>query len=208
MSRFKTKQEEFWAGQFGDEYINRNSEDWLLASNIALFSYILKNRGSIDSVIEFGANIGMNIKAMQTLLPKTDFDVVEINAKAVKELQKIQKIRNIFHKSILEFETKEMYDFVFTKGVLIHINPDALESVYEKMYNASSKYICMIEYYNPTPMEVPYRGNNEKMYKRDFAGEIMQKYPDLELIDYGFTYRNDPLFLHDDLTWFLMQKRR
>ena len=65
----------------------------------------------------------------------------------------------------------------------------------------------MIEYYNPTPMEIPYRGFSEKMYKRDFAGELMDTYPDLQLIDYGFVYRRDPVFIQGDLTWFLMEKR-
>jgi len=47
--------------------------------------------------------------------------------------------------SILEFNDETKRDFVFTKGVLIHINPNALEKVYEKMYTTSQKYICMIE---------------------------------------------------------------
>lgn len=38
----KTEQEEFWSGEFGDEYIKRNEGKELLASNIALFSEILK----------------------------------------------------------------------------------------------------------------------------------------------------------------------
>ena len=39
---FKTEQEEFWAGEFGDNYINRNSGKELLASNLNFFSGILK----------------------------------------------------------------------------------------------------------------------------------------------------------------------
>lgn len=33
---FKTEQEEFWAGAFGTEYINRNKGSLLLASNLEL----------------------------------------------------------------------------------------------------------------------------------------------------------------------------
>ena len=40
--KYKTEQEEFWAGNFGDEYIQRNQGDKLLASNLALFSKALQ----------------------------------------------------------------------------------------------------------------------------------------------------------------------
>jgi spore coat polysaccharide biosynthesis protein SpsF len=63
------------------------------------------------------------------------------------------------------------------------------------------------EYYNPSPVSIPYRGHTNKLFKRDFAGELMDRYPDLQLIDYGFVYRRDPSFPQDDVTWFLMEKR-
>lgn len=62
------------------------------------------------------------------------------------------------------------------------------------------------EYYNPTPVTIPYRGHAEKLYKRDFAGEMLDLYPELRLIDYRFHYHKDPLFPQDDITWFLMSK--
>ena len=44
------------------------------------------------------------------------------------------------------------------------------------------------------------------LYKRDFAGEMMMKYSDLLLLDYGFVYHRDNHFKGDDFTWFLMEK--
>ena len=38
---YKTEQESFWAGKFGNEYINRNMGDKLLASNLSFFSKAL-----------------------------------------------------------------------------------------------------------------------------------------------------------------------
>ena len=60
--------------------------------------------------------------------------------------------------SIEKFETKSKYDLVFTKGVLIHINPKNLKKIYKKIYKFSSKYILISEYYNPYPTKVLYRG--------------------------------------------------
>jgi spore coat polysaccharide biosynthesis protein SpsF len=92
------------------------------------------------------------------------------------------------------------------KGVLIHIAPDQLAAVYEKLYQVSRRYILIAEYYNPTPVSIPYRGHADRLFKRDFAGEMLDRYPALELVDYGFVYHRDPLFPQDDMTWFLLQR--
>jgi len=138
---FKTEQEAFWANSFGDEYIERNKSEKLLASNIAFFADIFKRTGNIGSVIEFGANIGMNIRAMEQILVNAKFSAIEINKKACEQL-KSHINGNLYNCSILDYQPKEKYDFVFTKGVLIHINPDEVNEVYRKMYDASSKYMC------------------------------------------------------------------
>ena len=107
----------------------------------------------------------------------------------------------------VKYNSKIKFDFVFTKGVLIHINPDSLLRVYESLYRVSKKYICLIEYYNPTPVEVPYRKHRNKLFKRDFAGELLEKYHDLNLESYGFIYHRDKHLPQDDLTWFLLKKK-
>jgi spore coat polysaccharide biosynthesis protein SpsF len=204
---YKTEQEGFWAGEFGDEYIQRNQSEAVVASNAALFSTILRATRSVSSVIEFGANIGMNLMALKRLLVEPDLSAIEINEKAVAELKNNVQDLQIYHSSILDFEPDRKRDLVLIKGVLIHINPDELQRVYELLYSTSSRYICMAEYYNPSPVEVNYRGHDGRLFKRDFAGEIMDKFPDLTLVDYGFVYHRDPIFPQDDVNWFLLEKR-
>lgn len=205
MKNYDTEQESFWAGEFGNNYINRNNEKTIIASNIALFSKILSHTSNIHSIIEFGSNIGLNLHALKYLLPDTELSAIEINKNAIEELKKYNYI-NPYHQSILEFNSDHQRDMTLIKGVLIHINPNMLHAVYEKLYTCSKKYICLVEYYNPTPTEVSYRGHKEKLFKRDFAGEMLDKYSDLELVDYGFVYHRDTLFPQDDTTWFLLKK--
>lgn len=200
-----TKQEEFWLGEFGDKYINRNSQDSLLSSKISLFSKILFRTYKISSVIEYGANIGFNLLAIQKLIPKIDMASVEINKKACKELKKI-KGNKVYNESVLDFKTKNKYDLTLVMTVLIHINPEKLNNVYHALYNNSKKYICIIEYYNPTPVEVVYRGHKDRLFKRDFAGEMLERYKNLKLVDYGFVYKRDNNFPYDDVNWFLLEK--
>lgn len=203
---YKTEQEEFWAGEFGDDYICRNQGDEMLASNLNFFSKALNSASGLNSVIEFGANIGMNLRALKLLYPHQEQFGIEINEKAAAELSGFLGNKNVFNSSIFDFKIEKKVTLSLIKGVLIHINPEMLPNVYEALYNASNKYILVCEYYNPSPVEINYRGHAERLYKRDFCGEMLKTYPDLRLIDYGFAYKNDPSFPQDDITWFLMEK--
>lgn len=204
--KFKTPQEEFWAGSFGTDYIYRNDSNELLASNLSFFSKALRPAGKLSSCLEFGANIGMNLKALKLLFPGMHLSGIEINADAAGILSENIGRENVFCGSVFDYPVKNTYDLVLIKGVLIHINPEMLNTVYEKLYQTSGKYILLSEYYNPSPVAIPYRGHSDRLFKRDFAGELMEKYTDLDLVDYGFVYRRDKSFPQDDVTWFLMKK--
>lgn len=204
--RKETEQEIFWKSIFGDEYIKRNGGRTVLAAKISAFTHYLRRAHDIKTTLEFGGNIGMNERALQHLIPDVKMDVVEINAKAADECRKIENV-NVFTESIYDFETEKTYDLTFTNGVMIHLNPEYLPTVYNKLFKYSHRYILCSEYYNPTPVEIEYRGNQGKLFKRDFAGEMLDMFPNLSLVDYGFIYRRAFSYpAVDDVTWFLMEK--
>lgn len=203
---YTTEQEEFWAGDFGDDYISRNDSVDLLAANLHYFSNILGNLKTISSTFEVGCNIGMNTTALSLLLPKANHSGIEINKKAA-EICRDKGIKGeIYHGSFLDFETNNNYDLVFSKGVLIHLNPEALQDVYKRMADMSKKYVLIGEYFNPSPVNIDYRSNTEKLFKRDFAAEFLQENPEFNLIDYAFHYKKANNFSQDNITWFLMEK--
>lgn len=204
---FKTDQEAFWAGEFGNEYIQRNSSQEYFAANLNFFSQALRRVNRPKSVIEFGANVGMNLKAMATLFPGIEVHAIEINEKAAGALKDTFGAQSVSNISILDFHPADKFELVLIKGVLIHINPDVLSNVYERLYQSCDRYILVCEYYNPSPVTINYRGHSNKLFKRDFAGELLDKYTDLVLIDYGFVYRRDPSFPQDDISWFLLEKK-
>ncbi len=205
MVTFKTEQEEFWAGSFGNEYTDRNVGEKGVANNTVLFSSILSKTEQIHSLIEFGANRGINLLAIRNISPHIELSAVEINQQAINELNLIKELK-VYPGSLLDFTPDYQRDLVLSKGLLIHINPEAISDVYDLLYKSSRRYICLAEYYNPTPVEVLYRNHQGKLFKRDFAGDLMDKYPDLHLVDYGFVYHRDKNFPQDDLNWFLLEK--
>jgi pseudaminic acid biosynthesis-associated methylase len=204
--QYLTEQEAFWAGQFGNDYIKRNVGDQLTGSNASLYSQMIANCAGVKSLIEIGANIGVNLTAIRHLCPTWTLDALEINEQAVKQLEARGDLNKIHHSSILDFHPSQQWDVVLVNGVLIHINPDYLSRAYESIFQAAKRYIFLIEYYNPTPIEVSYRGHSGRLFKRDFAGEMLDKYSSLRVVDYGFVWHRDPAFPMDDATWFVLEK--
>jgi pseudaminic acid biosynthesis-associated methylase len=145
----------------------------------------------------------MNAKALRLLFPRATFSGVEINSEACNQLRSVADI--VFESSIEDFNADSIYDFVFTKGVLIHLAPESLNDAYNKLYDSSSRWILIAEYYNPSPVALEYRGFKDKLFKRDFAGELMKLHRDLDLRASGFAYHSGP-FPQDDISWFLFEK--
>jgi pseudaminic acid biosynthesis-associated methylase len=201
----KNSQEIFWTGKFGSEYIKRNSEKKLNLSNYHFFKKILK-RTNCSSLIEFGSNIGANITAVKKSNSKIKkISAIEINKKASSILKKKHKDVTVYNASIADFIPNDQFDLVLCKGILIHVNPRQLKKVYEKIYKSCKQYILIAEYYSTKPVKMTYRNHEEKLFKRDFAGELLQRYKKLKLINYGFSYHKDK-YPQDDITWFLLKK--
>lgn len=198
-------QELFWSSDFGTGYLERNRGEDLVASNANLFSRVFSYMDEPPkSVLELGANIGLNYLGISELGKPVDYTGVEIHPVAHSELSKLPITAVL--SSLFDYRPDGQFDLTFTKGVLIHLNPNRLNHVYETLYESSRKYVLVVEYYNPTPVEIEYRGYEGKLFKRDFAGEMLDLFPNLSLVSYGFSYHRDK-FPQDDSTWFLMEKK-
>lgn len=206
MGNYVTEQEAFWASSFGDAYTEKYNTADLLSSRLGLWTEIVRKGGPIDSCLELGAGAGLNFRVLGMLFPKLQMTGVEINRKAAEECAKIPRV-TVVRSSIHTYHSEARFDLTFTAGTLILLAPERLPEVYDTLYYHSKKYIALAEYYNPTPLEVVYHGKSGRLCKRDFAGEIMDRFPDVHLVDYGFVYHRDAHFPADDVNWFLLEKR-
>jgi len=139
--------------------------------------------------------------ALKDLYPEATLDSVEINSEACAALAPF--VNKVYNCSFQEYEPENNYDLVLIKGVLIHMNPRDLLPTYKKIAQSSAKYVLIAEYYNPSPVAIDYRGHQNKLFKRDFAGEFLEVNPSWKIQDYGFVYHGDQ-FPQADLTWFLL----
>jgi pseudaminic acid biosynthesis-associated methylase len=205
----KNDQLKFWQGQFGDSYADRNVADAeTLDQRKAMWTRMLAAMSpSPESILEVGANVGLNLRALSALLP-AELNAVEPNAKARVILGESGALpaERIHSASSTGLPLDDgSVELTFTSGVLIHIAPDDLLPSCREMHRVSSRYIACAEYFNPTPVEIEYRGHSGVLFKRDFGAFWLDNFADLELVDYGFFWKRATGL--DDLTWWVFRKR-
>jgi hypothetical protein len=81
---YAIRQEEFWAGGFGDDYISRNDlTPANIATYLAMWARLLSRMAHpVRTVLEIGPNIGLNLRAINELAPEVKLSGVEINSTA------------------------------------------------------------------------------------------------------------------------------
>lgn len=204
-----SEQVRFWRGEFGDSYIERNQDAPAdLHRRAALLGPMLRCMVGAPpaSILEVGANIGANLRALRSLTA-AELYAVEPNEKARRSM--IEK-GVVAADKVLDGIASRIglpdgaVDLTFTSGVLIHIHPDDLLDSCREIHRVTRRYLACAEYFSPRLEEVPYRGHQARMFRRDFGGFWLDHFPDLRLIDYGFSwYRaGGP----DDLNWWVFEK--
>lgn len=199
----KIKQLSYWQGEFGDEYIKRNSDLSFFEKRKVFFEQILNKHPGIKTILEIGSNIGGNLHILYKINPTLTLFAVEPNKKASEKAQELNPYAKIYNQSVYDFHTEQKFDLVFTAGVLIHIADNEIASALEKIYTSSQKYILTIEYFSPQREKIIYRGLDDALFKRPYNSEWINLYPNLKLlgegdltIDQGF----------DNCHWWLFKK--
>lgn len=205
----KNRQLEAWTGKFGDEYIARNEfAEWKVPYGIKAFSAILEGL-DIQSVLEVGANVGLNLHYIGKVLQGTPrFYAVEPNRKAFKKLVSNSNlnIEQAWNCDAFNLPLpNSSVDIVFTAGVLIHIHPDNLNRAVDEIVRVSQRYILCIEYFSHEPQEIEYRGKKGMLFKRDFGSFYLDRHPNLKCVKCGFLWQRE-FAIFDNLTWWLFEK--
>lgn len=200
-------QEKFWRDEIASAYLESNDE-FDIELGIDAWDQMLKkiNKVEISSYLECGSNVGRNLKLLSVLLPESEINVIELSPQALDIAKNRFRIKESFEGSIKDSEFENKFDLVFTSGVLIHVNPDDLLLSMKKMYEHSNRYILIAEYFNRTPVEIEYRGQRNRLFKRDF-GKLFYENFKCKLLDVGFLWGHlyDSAGF-DDLTYWVFEK--
>lgn len=188
----KTKQQDFWAGDFGKEYTDRNSysrEDYdtVYKETWGFTKHVIneKSIGHLNrdiKILEVGCNTGMQLRALQDMGFKNLYGI-ELQKYAVQTAKKYLTDVNIIQGSGFDIPFKDGYfDLVCTNGVLIHISPNDHHKIMGEMNRCSKKYIGGFEYFSENIQEISYRGNNDYLWKANFAEIFRSNHSELSIV--------------------------
>lgn len=198
------EQEKFWAQDYAQAYIERNS-NFDAEKGLEAWQEMLKKAGNIDSILECGCNIGRQINFLNQVLPQAEKSIVEISKPAFDFVTSNYSLKSAFNGSIVESDFNDnSFDLTFVFGVLIHIHPDELLANMNKLFSYSKKYILIAEYFNRTPVMLEYQNQPDKLFKRDFGRLFLENF-EVKIVDYGFLW--EPVYGFDDITWWLFEKK-
>jgi pseudaminic acid biosynthesis-associated methylase len=180
----KTKQVEFWQGDFGRDYTQRNPqnmEEWdALYTNCygvkktEMNEAFLKGLDKDARILEVGCNIGLQLKGLQSQGFKNLYGV-ELQKFAVEKAHKMFPGLNIIQGSGFDIPFKDdSFDLVYTSGVLIHIAPKDLSRIMSEMIRCTRKYVWGFEYYAEEEEAINYRGNDGFLWKMDYAKKFLE----------------------------------
>lgn len=205
----ESAQSRFWRGEFGDAYVDRNAPTpERLRSYSFMWGRIIGAMAGAPprSVLEVGANIGLNLRALRSLTG-AEFYAVEPNARARETLvqDRVVAAANTFDATAERIPLPAgAVDFAFTCGVLIHVHPDDLLRSCSEIHRVSRRWVACIEYFSDRPEEIAYRDHQNVLFKRDFGDFWLSNFPDLQVVDYGFFWKRVTGL--DNLTWWLFRK--
>lgn len=188
----KNEQENFWSGDFGKKYTDRNSryneefnqvyKTWYGVSRTQMNEDFLKSLPKDTRMLEVGCNTGMQLAELQSE-GFTSLYGIELQDYAVQKAKEYTEGINIIQGSAFDIPFKDnFFDLVFTSGVLIHIAPDNLSKVFSEMYRCSNRFIWGFEYYADDVTAINYRGNEGFLWKANYGKLMRDQFPNLELI--------------------------
>lgn len=190
--------ERLWADEFGDDYVQRNRE---AGEGREAFWRELLAEHQVGSVLEIGCNVGANLRWIEGIVPSRAVWGIDINESALQTIRQRLPGINAIWASARELPCRDrMFDLVFTAGVLIHQPETTLPLVMAEAVRCSRAYVLALEYFADEVTEVPYRGQEGALFKRDYGRLYGELFPELRLDSTGKLGHDQGW---DDVTWWL-----
>jgi len=120
--QFRTEQEDFWAGAFGADYIQRN-RGTPCSHPIWIFRQSTSRHARRPVLHRIRGQHRYEPAGDSLLYPGIEAFGIEINPVAAQQLAELIAPENVFCGSILDFQSVQTRDLALIKGVLIHVNP-------------------------------------------------------------------------------------
>lgn len=152
-----------WSGNFGDKYHSRNRVIW--RNRIEFWKSVIEKTGS-RCAYEIGCGPGWNLSAIRRAYPDVCVAGEDVNEKALD--QAFAAGLDVYPADGGHHCTAEL---VFTAGVLIHIPPENLQAMMQRIIDISTDYVLAVEYNSISREEEPvtYQGQEGLLWRRNYG---------------------------------------
>lgn len=191
---------DLWTGEFGNAYTERQVEN--IGARQQMWRMVLPRH--VDSILEVGSNVGANLEAISQFSTAELF-ATEPNAHARRQLIDSEICTQVTDDEAhnLRFED-DAIDLVFTCGVLIHIPPDQLAASLKEIHRVAHRWIICAEYFAPSEEMIPYRGQDNALWRRDYGSLYLDQFQDLRCHSCVFAWKR--MTGLDNLTFWVFEK--
>lgn len=194
--------EDLWAGEFGDAYVERNLGAY--EKREAFWAKLLGDHPVAD-VLEVGCNVGGNLQWVAKHVDPKRVYGVDVNEAALRHLrERVPGVNGVWTPARSLPFRDGWVELAFTAGVLIHQPELSLPLVMGEVVRASRRYVLAMEYFAEATTEVPYRGQEGALFKRDYGRLYADLFPELREVARGHLDKDEGW---DDVTWWLFEKR-
>ncbi len=192
--------EEMWAGDFGNQYLDRNRH---AAAGRSDYWHRFLDTYDISNTLEIGCTQGDNLVHFTDHMSTSDMTGVDVNQVVLDALEaQLPGINSVLAPARELPLPSRAFDFVFTVGLLIHIPDESLREVMAEMVRTSRRYVYCGEYHADEPTTIVYRDQEDVLFKRDYGSLFTEWFPELTMVDEGFLTKEDGF---DRITWHLLE---
>lgn len=212
-----TPQIEFWSGEFGRNYTDRNTyspERWdqfylhhFGVTKLQMNADALGDLPKDARILEVGCNIGLQLLGLQRM-GFTNLYGVELQQYAVEKAKSMTTGIQIIQGSGFDLPFKDgFFDLVCTNGVLIHIAPEDHAAFMGEIIRCSRRLVMGFEYNASMTTRISYRGHEGYLWKADFASIYTSLFPQLRKVyERIYPYLSDQEAGNQDSV-FVLEKR-
>ncbi len=145
-----------------NEYTEENQD--LGQDELSKFLYHITVALGAKNILEAGCNIGNNLSEFPNNYNITGID---LNENALKKCEKRYSNFKFQKSSLLKIPFPDSsFDLVFTRGVLIHIAPEDIQTAVEEILRISKKWVLNLEYFGEDNEMIKWkRGDNLLWYR-------------------------------------------
>jgi len=136
---------------------------------------LLPSLDPIHSVLDVGCGRGRLASLLGEALPAAHYTGLDIGEAQAEATQKVRPDGAIFVTPIQDFNTKHKYDLVLVSEVLMHIPPNEIQSVCQKLLKLATWAIVAIEWTQPIGEIPPADWNWLHDYRALFGDNVTQE---------------------------------